>query len=161
MARNWSLPICPAWRMSQGWTTGPVAPAEALPARAARTISSISCWFRTFSIACSRVSNHSIGTTLRQFPRCCPRFASGGGGRGQEIEPGTQPDHRQGMNLRDARFANAERGSNFLHGEFFVVVERQHTLFLFRQFGNCLLQQLLRLRAQALKKRLSSGFAGM
>jgi len=38
-------------------------------------------------------------------------FASGGGGRGQEIEPGTQPDHRQGMNLRDARFANAERGS--------------------------------------------------
>ena len=49
----------------------------ALPARAARTISSISCWFRTFSIACSRVSNHSIGTTLRQFPRCCPRLCLG------------------------------------------------------------------------------------
>src|SRR5271168_1961108 len=56
------------------------------------------------------------------------------------------------MNLGNARFANAERGPNFFHGEFFVVVEREDALLLFWQFGNSLRQQMLHLRAETLEE---------
>src|ERR1700687_2108321 len=78
--------------------------------------------------------------------------SSGRGGQVQEVEPGTQANHGERMNLGNARFADAERDSDFLHGEFVVVVKRENTLLLIRQFGDGLLEQMLRLRAQALEE---------
>src|SRR6266478_2751382 len=141
MARSCSLPICPAWRMSQGWTTGPLEPAAALPLRALRTMSSISCWLSTFSMM-------ALGGSYR--------FGMSDG-RGQEIEPCAQANHGERMNLGNARLANAERGSDFLHGEFFVVVKGKNALFFFRQFGNGLLEQVFHLRAEALEERCFLG----
>src|SRR5713101_5871154 len=77
--------------------------------------------------------------------------------RGQEIEPGAQANHGERMNLGNARLANAERGSDFLHGEFFVVVKGENALFFFRQFGNGLLEQVFHLRAEALEERCFLG----
>jgi len=76
MARNWSLPICPPGGCPRldngaGGAGGGIAGARG----AYHLIDFL--LVRTFSIACSRVSNHSIGTTLRQFPRCCPRLCLG------------------------------------------------------------------------------------
>src|SRR5260370_20745491 len=77
--------------------------------------------------------------------------------RGQKIEPGAQANHGERMNLGNARLANAERGSDFLHGEFLIVVKGKNALFCFRQFGNGLLKQVLHLRAEALEKRCFLG----
>ena len=68
-------------------------------------------------------------------------------------EAGAQPQHRHGMNLRNPRFAHPQHRAHFLHSEFFVIVERQHLAFFFRQLGNSFGQQFFHLRAQAKKQR--------
>jgi len=82
---------------------------------------------------------------------------AGRSGRGQELEPGAQAKHGERMDLEHARFANAERSSDFFHGEFFVVVKRENALFFCRQFGDGLLKQVFRLRAEALEERCFLG----
>src|SRR6202521_1468811 len=151
MARNCSRPICPAWRTSQTWTTGPMEPAVAVPERAARTMSSISSWLSTFSMrppVCGQIQMLKM--------RLCSSgsfgASAGRGGQVQEIEPRTQTNHGKRMNLGNPRFANAEGDSDFLHGEFVVVVKRENALFLIRQFGDGILEQMLRLRAEALEE---------
>ena len=50
------------------------------------------------------------------------------------------------MNLRDARFANAENGAYLFHGEFLEVVEREHALLFLRQFRDGFGEQMLESR---------------
>src|SRR5208282_2457491 len=86
-----------------------------------------------------------LGSTRRFGAR------AGGARHSQEIEPGAQANHGERMNLGNARFANAECRSHLLHGEFFIIVEGENALFLFRQFGNGFGQKMFHLRAQALE----------
>src|SRR6185503_20628915 len=65
--------------------------------------------------------------------------------RAPEMEDGL------GMDLRDPRFGDVEDLPNFLHGEFLVVIQRNHHFFLLRERVDRLRQQdraLLRLDAR-------------
>jgi len=111
----WSLDLS-AWRMSRAGQRA-VAARRRHAGRAARTICIDFCRFNLFHCVLPRVESFHRNH-LRHFLGAARGFASGGGRARSEIErarsrtsPGNESARR--------RFANAERGSNFLHGEFF------------------------------------------
>ncbi len=63
----------------------------------------------------------------------------------KKVHPGTQPNHGQGMYLRDARFSDSESETDLFHSESFIVIEREYLAFFFRQLGDGLLEQVLHL----------------
>jgi hypothetical protein len=54
--------------------------------------------------------------------------------------------------LRDSGLSQSQDESGFLHGQFFVVVERQHLALSFRQIRNGSAQQMGHLGAQTEKQ---------
>ena len=65
-------------------------------------------------------------------------------------QPGAQAAERGGVNLRDARFADAQYFPHFLHGELLEMIESQHLPLAGRQFRNRQLKQRVHFRPKRL-----------
>ena len=66
----------------------------------------------------------------------------------QFAEARAQANHRRGMNLGNARFADAQHRAHFFHGEFFEMIESEHLALARGKLADGLLQQAVHFGAQ-------------